>query len=188
MTTSYAYESLSLDAVKQWFSDMQKEVHVLGPLLPSGYGIKTQNGEEGTSVDIKTFLGEMLIRHGERSVFFVRSFPFLLISYIILLRFPLALTIGHQFRNTLTNWSNLWSQRKHHLYAYSCFLRYNLSFRLTTEYKIFSYAPPSATLSDRLAERIQSSGLGMATKWSPQQFILNHPVLHRNCCLSRADT
>ena len=74
MTTSYAYESLSLDAVKQWFSDMQKEVHVLGPLLPPGYGTKTQNSEEGTSVDIETFLGKMLAQHGERSVFFVRSF------------------------------------------------------------------------------------------------------------------
>jgi hypothetical protein len=76
VTTSYAYESLSLDALKQWFSDMQKDVHVLGPLLPSGYGIKTQNGEEGASADIETFLGEMLLRYGERSVFFVRSFPF----------------------------------------------------------------------------------------------------------------
>ena len=26
-------------------------------------------------------------------------------------------------------------------------------------------------------EKIQSSGLGMAIKWSPQQSILNHPVL-----------
>ena len=78
MTTSYAYESLSLDALKQWISDMQKGLHVLGPLLPSGYGIKTQDGEEGTSVDIETFLGEMLVQHGKRSVFFVRSFPFFL--------------------------------------------------------------------------------------------------------------
>ena len=80
MTTSYAYESVALDALKQWFSDIQKEVHVLGPLLPPGYGTKTQNGEEGTSVDIETFLGEMLVQHGERSVFFVRS-SFLPVSF-----------------------------------------------------------------------------------------------------------
>ena len=67
---------MALDALKQWYSDMQKEVHVLGPLLPPGYGTKTQNGEEGASVDIETFLGEMQLRHGERSVFYVRSFPF----------------------------------------------------------------------------------------------------------------
>ena len=76
MTTSYAYESLSLDVIKQWYSDMQKEVHVLGPLLPIGYVTKTQNGEEGTSIDIEAFLGEMLVQHGERSVYFVRSFVF----------------------------------------------------------------------------------------------------------------
>jgi hypothetical protein len=62
--------------VKQWFTDIQEEIHVLGPLLPSGYGIKTQNSEEGTGVDIEIFLGEMQVQHRKRSVFFVRSFPF----------------------------------------------------------------------------------------------------------------
>ena len=55
---------------------MQKEVHVLGPLLPSGYGIEIQNRKEGASVDIEAFLGEMQVQHGKRSVFFVRLFPF----------------------------------------------------------------------------------------------------------------
>jgi len=125
---------------------MQKEVHVLGPLLPPGYGTKTQNSEEGTSVDIETFLGEMLVQHGERSVFFV-SFGSLhwpsvpeyvdeLIEVLIAKKAPF----------------------------------------------IFAYASPKAELSEQLTERIQSSGLGLITKWSPQQFILNHPVLlHPNC-------
>jgi hypothetical protein len=102
--TSYAYESVSLDAVKQWFSDMQKEIYVLGPLLPPGYGIEIQNtgSEEGSSVDIETFLGEMLVQHGRGSVFFVRFFPFICIptEYKLLLRFPLALPSIPQFRNT----------------------------------------------------------------------------------------
>ena len=51
-------------------------MHILGPLLPPGYGIETQNNEEGTNVDIETFLGEMLVQHGKQSVFFVRSFLF----------------------------------------------------------------------------------------------------------------
>jgi hypothetical protein len=76
VATFYAYESVSLDAVKQWFYDIQKEVHVLGPLLPPGYCTKTQSNEAGTSADIETFLGEMLVQHGERSVFLVGSFPF----------------------------------------------------------------------------------------------------------------
>ena len=70
--------------MKQWFSDMQKEIYVLGPLLPPRYGIETQNGEEGTNVHIETFLGEMLVQHGKRSVFFVKILSFLLHSnYII---------------------------------------------------------------------------------------------------------
>ena len=82
MTTFYAYESVSLDALKQCLSNMQKELYVLGPLLPPGYGTKTQNGEEGTSVDIETFLGKMLVQHGERSVFFVRFFLFIVFELI----------------------------------------------------------------------------------------------------------
>ena len=66
VSTSYVYDSVSLDAVKQWLSDIQKEVHVLGPLLPPGYGTKTQNSEEGTSVDIDNFLGVMLVQHGNQ--------------------------------------------------------------------------------------------------------------------------
>jgi hypothetical protein len=72
VTTSYDYESSSLDAIKQWYSDMQKEVHVLGPLLPFGFGTEPQSTEEGASVAIETFLGQMLLQHGKRSVFFVR--------------------------------------------------------------------------------------------------------------------
>ena len=106
VTASYAYESVSLDALKQCFSEMRKEVYALGPLLPLGYGTKTQNGEEGTSVDIETFLGEMLIKHGERSVFFVRFFLFFSVrTYrrLCFLRFPSGLYSGHRFGNTLTN-------------------------------------------------------------------------------------
>ena len=58
--------------MKQWFSDMRKEVHVLGPLLPPSYGSENQNSEVGASVDIEAFLGEMLVQYGKRSVFFVR--------------------------------------------------------------------------------------------------------------------
>jgi hypothetical protein len=75
--------------MKKWFSGMKKEVHVLGPLLPPGYGTETQNNnEERTNVDIEKFLGEMLVQHGKRSVFFVkRYFPFFLPSNLLLHNF-----------------------------------------------------------------------------------------------------
>ena len=66
--------------MKQWFSDMQKDLFVLGPLLPPGYGIETQKSEEGASDDVENFLGEMLVEHGKGSVFYVRLFPFFCIS------------------------------------------------------------------------------------------------------------
>jgi hypothetical protein len=54
-----------------------RQIYVLGPLLPPRYGIETQNGEEGASVDVEMFLGEMQVQHGKRSVFFASlSFPF----------------------------------------------------------------------------------------------------------------
>ena len=75
---------MPLNAVKQWLSETQRELYVLGPLLPSGYGVQveTQKAEEGASADFETFLGEMLVQHGKGSVFFVRffKFPFLLRS------------------------------------------------------------------------------------------------------------
>ena len=77
INTSYAYESESLEAMKKWFSEMQKELFVLGPLLPAGYGIETQKIEDGSSADIETFLGDMLVQHGEGSVYYVRFISFL---------------------------------------------------------------------------------------------------------------
>ena len=172
--------------MKQWLFDIQKDVYVLGPLLPPGYGSKMQDNQEGASVEIETFLGKMLAQHGKRSVFFVK--PFLFLSAVELhtldfLRFPLVLSTGHLYRNTLTNWLKSWLQRKHHLYVDSCFSHIILWFKFCTE-QILAHASQRATLSEQLVERVQSSGMGIITKWCPQQFILNHSVLHPNCYLS----
>ena len=51
--------------MKQWFSEMQKELYVLGPLLPPGYGIETQKSEEGASVDIEMFLFSLMHPPGQ---------------------------------------------------------------------------------------------------------------------------
>jgi len=57
--------------MKRWFFDVRKEIHFLGPFLPPGYGTESRNTEEGASVDIEKFLGEMLVQNGKRSVFFI---------------------------------------------------------------------------------------------------------------------
>jgi hypothetical protein len=67
------------------------------------------------------------------------------------------------------------------LIIYDSSLLLNLSLLLN---QILACAAPNATLSEQQTERIKSSGLGMTTKWSPQEFILNHPVLHPHRYLS----
>ncbi|KAG6915692.1 hypothetical protein DXG01_010420 [Tephrocybe rancida] len=41
---------------------------------------------------------------------------------------------------------------------------------------ILSHASPFARVSLELSDKIKTSGLGLSTPWSPQQFILNHPA------------
>ncbi|GLB39041.1 putative UDP-glucoronosyl and UDP-glucosyl transferase [Lyophyllum shimeji] len=41
---------------------------------------------------------------------------------------------------------------------------------------VLSHASPIANIPEGLLERAQTSGLGLLTPWSPQQFILNHPA------------
>jgi hypothetical protein len=59
----------------------------------------------------------------------------------------------------------------------SCFT-WNILFYFSLFYQIFAHASPSAKISEQLIEKVKSSGLGKLTTWSPQQFILNHPVLY----------
>ena len=44
--------------------------------------------------------------------------------------------------------------------------------------QIFAHASPFAKISEQLIGKVKSSGLGKLATWSPQQFILNHPVLY----------
>ncbi|KDR78382.1 hypothetical protein GALMADRAFT_138474 [Galerina marginata CBS 339.88] len=41
---------------------------------------------------------------------------------------------------------------------------------------IFAVTSPYSQIPDGLAEKVKASGLGMLTRWVPQQFILNHPA------------
>ncbi|KAF8802209.1 UDP-Glycosyltransferase/glycogen phosphorylase [Phlegmacium glaucopus] len=140
VTTSSIYENVSLDAVRRWFSDTQKEVHVLGPLLPPSYGTETQNSEEVTSSDVEVFLGEMLVQHGKRSVFFI--------------------SFGTIFWPTVSDYIDE---------LIDALVEKETPF-------ILVYASPHAKISEQQATKIKSSGLGMLTTWSPQQFVLNHPA------------
>jgi len=69
MASSYAFESESLQAMKSWFADWNKELFAVGPLLPSGYGFTKQSSRGAT--EIENFMDRALKEYGEKSVVFV---------------------------------------------------------------------------------------------------------------------
>jgi len=54
-------------------------------------------------------------------------------------------------------------------------LHRTISFIEFTE-KIMSHASPFAKVPEDLSEKVKSSGIGFFTPWSPQQYIITHPV------------
>ncbi|KAH8103099.1 UDP-Glycosyltransferase/glycogen phosphorylase [Cristinia sonorae] len=42
---------------------------------------------------------------------------------------------------------------------------------------VFSHASPMAKLTDSIKDKVEQSGLGILTRWSPQQTLLSHPAL-----------
>jgi hypothetical protein len=44
--------------------------------------------------------------------------------------------------------------------------------------QIFAHASTSAKIQEQLIEKVKLSGIGKLSTWSPQQFILSHPVLY----------
>lgn len=66
VTSAYAFEDESIDALKTFFSQWNKEVFIIGPLLPSGYGTVTESARG--SKETEDFLERAKKKHGERSV------------------------------------------------------------------------------------------------------------------------
>jgi hypothetical protein len=164
--------------MKQWFTGMQKELYVLGPHLPSGYGMETQNGEEGKNYDIETFLGEMLVQHGKNSVFYVGFFP----SFCIPIKYISSqISFGTVFYPPVSEYVDelieALIEKKAPFVSDSCFV-YNIYNILCLFYQVFAHASPFVKIPEQLIEKVKSSGLGKLTAWSPQQLILNHPVLY----------
>ena len=52
----------------------------------------------------------------------------------------------------------------------------SLQERLLIAPKIFSHASPFAVIPEAVKVKIEASGMGLLSPWSPQQYILSHPV------------
>lgn len=71
IASSEAYEKVSLEALRSWYSELNKPLYAVGPLLPKNFGgVEALTGQR--NAEIETFLESMLTQHGERSVVFVR--------------------------------------------------------------------------------------------------------------------
>ncbi|KAG5647511.1 hypothetical protein DXG03_009448 [Asterophora parasitica] len=70
LITSDAYEKESLDAVRAWFSDSQKPVYAVGPLLPAA-SASTRSDLDESGTNVATFLDNALQKYGQRSVLFI---------------------------------------------------------------------------------------------------------------------
>ncbi|KAF8911626.1 hypothetical protein CPB84DRAFT_1842107 [Gymnopilus junonius] len=69
VATSHAFENELLNTLQSGLPDWKKETYVVGPLLPSGYGI---TGQSVTGSDeIQAFLDEKFEKHGQNSVLLI---------------------------------------------------------------------------------------------------------------------
>ncbi|PPQ89615.1 hypothetical protein CVT25_012532 [Psilocybe cyanescens] len=128
VTSTFALENESINAV-----------YVIGPLLPSGYGVVSENARGST--DTEEFLQRARVNYGDKSV--------TLISF------------GTVFWPTAQEYIEE---------AIEAFVEKDAPF-------ILCYASPFAKISDDLIKKIQKSGIGLISKWFPQQYILNHPFM-----------
>ncbi|PPQ80127.1 hypothetical protein CVT25_001426 [Psilocybe cyanescens] len=138
VTSAYVFEAESMEAIKSWFSEWNQDIYIIGPLLPTGYGIDEES--DRGSKETSDFLQKSLVEYGENSV--------MLISF------------GTVYWPAVQDYIEE---------VIEALIEKKFPF-------ILCYASPFATLSDELIERIRSSGIGLVSKWSPQQYILNHPA------------
>lgn len=71
LVTAYAFERESIEALKSWHAEINKEVYVVGPLLPSKDDV-IADSSRGSS-ETKLFLEKAQAEYGEHSVVFVCS-------------------------------------------------------------------------------------------------------------------
>lgn len=69
-TTSCPKDRHCIEGVKTWFSEAQKDVYGVGPLLPRSYWDTVQS--DGGAANIRNFLDKMHEEYGGKSVVFVR--------------------------------------------------------------------------------------------------------------------
>ena len=74
LSTSAAYEPHAVKAIRGWFNEDSKTVHVVPPLSPTNKPeLRSENNFSQYSEDIANFMSTIMISHGPKSLLYVCS-------------------------------------------------------------------------------------------------------------------
>ncbi|KAF8518320.1 UDP-Glycosyltransferase/glycogen phosphorylase [Gautieria morchelliformis] len=146
--SSAAYEPKSLEAMRAWLGETNRPVYAIGPLIPPGFG------DTGLS-DVAKQMEFASSNNGDEFDTFLEN---QLKSH------------GERSVIYVSFGSYWWPQKNEHAWILvDVLLELGIPF-------IFSHASAKAVIPPGYAEKIKQSGIGLLSKWSPQQTILNHPA------------
>ncbi|KDR73136.1 hypothetical protein GALMADRAFT_722028 [Galerina marginata CBS 339.88] len=69
MASAYAFENEALDTTRSWLLESKKDIYVIGPLLPRGYGTVAQSSRGAGEIEV--FLDKMLLQRGGKAVLYI---------------------------------------------------------------------------------------------------------------------
>ncbi|KDR73134.1 hypothetical protein GALMADRAFT_721937 [Galerina marginata CBS 339.88] len=69
MTSAYAFENEALATTRFWLLELKKDIYVIGPLLPLGYGTVAQSSRGASEIEV--FLDNMLLQRGQKAILFI---------------------------------------------------------------------------------------------------------------------
>ncbi|KAF8577002.1 glycosyltransferase family 1 protein [Ramaria rubella] len=144
--SSMAYEAESLRAMRIWLAETNRPMYAVGPLMPPGAG------DKGLSAISQQKEIEISANGDQFQSFLDRMLKVHGEKSIIYISFG----------------SIFWPEKSEHVWI---FIQALIEFRVPF---ILSYASSKASIPSKIARKIEESGLGMMSTWSPQQTILNH--------------
>ncbi|KIJ46329.1 glycosyltransferase family 1 protein [Sphaerobolus stellatus SS14] len=142
---SSALEADALATLKKWQSSLGKETYVIGPLLPIDDGYKTLEESSKKNEKAASDKGSKIESFLEKTLEEHGEHSLIYISFGSIFWPDSALIWG--------------------------FVDVIIEQRVPF---IFACASPMAVIPDESAKKIQESGLGLLSKWAPQQLILDH--------------
>ncbi|KAF8583172.1 glycosyltransferase family 1 protein [Ramaria rubella] len=146
--SSPVYEAGSLNAMRAWFAETNRPFYAVGPLMPPGAG------GAGLSESSKKVEAELSENGDEFQIFLDKTLNNHGQKSIIYVSFG----------------SIWWPHKNEYVWVFvDALMELGVPF-------ILSHPAKEAQAPKGLADKVKQSGLGLLSKWCPQQTILNHPA------------